>query len=144
MKPFLILLLILVAAFGALYFTNDMESMEDILNNPQEYEDTKVKLIGRIEQRIAYGNEVVVLISDDELVLPALRQGDVPGVGKKVVVEGVVRPGISIGDTKLGTCILADRVREPHFWEKIPLPEFLTSRASELYNQPCGGYGQPV
>jgi len=136
MKPFLILLIILVAALGALYFTNDMESMEDILSSPQEYQDTKVKLMGRIEQRIAYGNEVVVLISYDELVLPVLSQGDVPGVGKKVVVEGIVKPGLDFGDTKLGTCILADRVREPHFWEKIPLPEFLTSRASELYNQP--------
>ncbi|GEM_PF-1469109 len=136
MKAFLILLLILVAAFGALYFTNDMESMEDILNNPQEYQDTKVKLMGRIEQRIAYGNEVVVLISHDELVIPALGQGDVPGLGKKVVVEGIVKPGLALGDTKLGTCILASEVREPHFWEKIPLPEFLTSRASELYNQP--------
>jgi hypothetical protein len=136
MKAFLILLLILVAVFGALYFTNDMESMEDVLNNPQEYQDTRVKLMGRIEQRIAYGNEVVVLISHDELTIPALGQGDVPGLGKKVVVEGIVKPGISIGDTKLGTCILASEVRGPHFWEKIPLPEFLTSRAQELYNQP--------
>ena len=136
MKPFLVLLLILVAAFGALYFTNNMESMEDILSSPQEYQDTRVKLMGRIEQRIAYGNEVVVLISHDELTIPVLSQGNVPGVGKKVVVEGVVKPGISIGDTKLGTCILADRIREPHFWEKIPLPEFLTSKAQELYNQP--------
>jgi hypothetical protein len=136
MKSLIIVLCVLVAAFGALYFTNDMESMEDILNNPQEYKDTKVKLMGRIEQRIAYGNEVLVLISDDELVIPALSQGDVPGVGKKVVVEGIVQPGLPLGDTKLGTCILASEVREPHFWEKIPLPEFLTSKAQELYNQP--------
>jgi hypothetical protein len=136
MKAFIITICVLAAAFGALMYTSrDMESMEDILGSPQEYQDTKVKLQGKIEQRIAYGNEVVVIISHDELTIPVLGQGDVPGVGKKVVVEGVVRPGITLEDTRLGTCILAEKIREPHFWEKIPLPEFLTSQASELYNQ---------
>jgi hypothetical protein len=135
MKVLIIVLCVLAAALGALYFTSNMDSIEDILNDPQEYEGTEVKLMGRVEQRIAYGDKVVVLISHDEVAIPALGQGDVPALGKKVVVEGVVQPGLPIGDTELGTCILASKVREPHFWERIPLPEFLTSKALELYNQ---------
>jgi cytochrome c-type biogenesis protein CcmE len=97
-----VLVVLAAGGYGALYFTNDIEPVEDILDNPQGYKDTTVKLMGKVERRATYGNEVVIFISDNGAVIPVSSQGDAPAKGKEVVVEGKVQPGLSMGDVSFG------------------------------------------
>ena len=121
MKSLIIFLGILVIAFGALLYVNNIEPIDDVLSNPQEYKDEDVRVMGKIERKIDYGAGTVTLISHDKAVIPILSQGYVPKVGENIVAEGNVHPGLHIGNTDLGTYIQADEIRKPHVWEKIPL-----------------------
>lgn len=130
MKKFGILLCTLVVITGtcsALMCTSNVkaigfQSIQDILDNPEKYEGTNVKIVGKVEQGMTVAGEVAALVSDGEAVILVLGSGALPGVGKKVVVEGVVESGLELAGRHFGVYILADKVRGSHFWEEIPIP----------------------
>ena len=120
-------LAILTGTCSALMCTSNAEavgfqSIQDILDNPEKYEGANVTIIGEVVQGMTVAGEVAALVSDGEAVILVLGQGELPDVGKKVVVEGVVESGLELLGKHYGIYILADKVRGPHFWEEIPIP----------------------
>lgn len=116
------IVVVLAIAFGALYLTTDITPVSALREDPTEYRDREVMLLGEVANRFAYGEDVVFELEDATGSIAVHVTGEAPAKGDKVVAKGVVRSAIAIGDHEFGILLEANEIRTPYFWENLAAP----------------------
>jgi hypothetical protein len=58
-------------------------------------------------------------VEDDSGIIAVQARGEVPALGKEVIVDGIVKSMIKIGPHDFGSIIEAEKIRSPYPWEKL-------------------------
>lgn len=115
----IVVVVILAAVFAALVYTSDITSIGAITNNPEQYRDHQVTVVGNVTERIVYQDEVIMRVEDDSGTIAVQAGGEAPALGNEVIVEGIVKSMIKIGPYEFGSIISAEKIRSPYPWEKL-------------------------
>jgi len=115
----IVIVIVLAVIFAGLVYTSDITPVGAITDNPEEYRDSEVTIIGNVTQRIVYEDKSVIWVEDDSGIIAVQTRGGVPALGKEVLAEGIVKSMIKIGPYDFGSIIEAEKTRSPYPWEKL-------------------------
>jgi cytochrome c-type biogenesis protein CcmE len=115
----IVVVVILAAVFAALVYTSDITPVGAITDNPEQYRDRQVTVVGNVTERIAYQDTIIIRVEDSSGMIAVQASGEVPALGSEVVVKGVVKSMIKIGPYEFGSMISAEEIRSPYPWEKL-------------------------